>query len=343
MTRLGHSDMTAILDFVGTSRSFPDLPSFREGVLPGLGDLVPCDLVGYNEVDARSGSSMVLLDRPDVGFDGVEETLARLAHQHPVIRRQATGQRQTAAISDFLSAREFHRLELYDDLYRRLGAEDQLAFGLPGDVIVGIAFNRDKRTFSERDRAVLETVRPHMADAYRHTRARERTAALVAALADGIQRAGGAVLALDRHGRVDQVDVAAQHLLSAYCGPGLPPAPLKEWLDGSPESAPLELAGERGRLSITYFRGGDSTVLLLEEHLSGPDATRLRELGLTRREAEVLELVAIGRTNAQIAGVLVISPATVRKHLEKIYARLGVHSRTEAAARAHGSPRHDPG
>lgn len=82
---------------------------------------------------------------------------------------------------------------------------------------------------------------------------------------------------------------------------------------------------------------------MLEEHRSGPDATRLRELGLTRREAEVLELVAIGRTNAQIADVLVVSPATVRKHLEKIYAKLGVHSRTEAAARAHGSPAADPG
>lgn len=91
MTRLGHSDMTAILDLVGTSRSFPDLPSFREGVLPGLGDLVPCDLVGYNEVDARSGSSMVLLDRPEVGFDGVEETLARLAHQHPWSSRASAG------------------------------------------------------------------------------------------------------------------------------------------------------------------------------------------------------------------------------------------------------------
>ena len=150
MSRLGHADLTAVLDFAGTARSFPDLPAFREGVLPGLGELVPCDLVGYNEVDTRNGRSLVLLDQPERQLDDVEETLTRLAHQHPLIRRQAGGRNDTAAISDFLSARQFHRLELYDEIYRPLGAEDQIAFGLPGaDVVVGIAFNSARRDFTD--------------------------------------------------------------------------------------------------------------------------------------------------------------------------------------------------
>ena len=339
MTRLGHADTTAVLDFVGTARSFPDLPSFREGVLPGLGELLPCDLVGYNEVDAQKGESMVLLDRPEAKLDDVEENLARLAHEHPLIRRQASGQNATAAISDFLSQAEFHDLELYDTIYRRLGAEDQIAFGLAGTgVVVGIAFNRERRSFSQRDRTVLEAIRPHMADAYRQTRARERASALVAAMSEGLERAGGAVLTLDRLGRVDHAPPAARHLLAAYCGPALPPKPLAAWLADRPAAAPLELGSERGVLTVSHYHQGDTKVLLLEERRSGPDPGRLRELGLTRRETEVLRSVATGRTNQQIADELVVSPATVRKHLERIYTKLGVHSRTEAAARAHSPP-----
>jgi DNA-binding CsgD family transcriptional regulator len=54
--------------------------------------------------------------------------------------------------------------------------------------------------------------------------------------------------------------------------------------------------------------------------------------GLTRREREVLELVAQGWTNAEVARVVWISPGTVRKHLENAYEKLGVHTRTGAVA-----------
>ncbi len=55
---------------------------------------------------------------------------------------------------------------------------------------------------------------------------------------------------------------------------------------------------------------------------------------LTHREREVLELVAAGATNAAVAEALVVSPATVKKHLDNIYAKLDVSSRSAAAARA---------
>ena len=57
----------------------------------------------------------------------------------------------------------------------------------------------------------------------------------------------------------------------------------------------------------------------------------------------MLALVAMGRDNAQIADALVISQATQRKHLERIYTKLGVHTRTEVVARAHGAPAPESG
>jgi non-specific serine/threonine protein kinase len=53
---------------------------------------------------------------------------------------------------------------------------------------------------------------------------------------------------------------------------------------------------------------------------------------LSRREREVLALVAEGLTNRQIAERLVISPVTARNHVSSILTKLGMENRTQAAA-----------
>jgi DNA-binding CsgD family transcriptional regulator len=60
---------------------------------------------------------------------------------------------------------------------------------------------------------------------------------------------------------------------------------------------------------------------------------------LTRRQAEVLRLVAGGASDKEVALALGISPRTVQKHLEHVYARLGVHCRTGAAFALRSTPR----
>lgn len=62
----------------------------------------------------------------------------------------------------------------------------------------------------------------------------------------------------------------------------------------------------------------------------------LARLGLTRRESEVLQWVAAGKTDKEVAALLECSPRTVHKHLQRIYARLGVETRTAAVMRALG-------
>ena len=55
---------------------------------------------------------------------------------------------------------------------------------------------------------------------------------------------------------------------------------------------------------------------------------------LSKREREVLNFVAIGLSNREIAAQLVVERATVKKHLEHIFIKLDVHNRTSAIARA---------
>lgn len=74
--------------------------------------------------------------------------------------------------------------------------------------------------------------------------------------------------------------------------------------------------------------------LLLLEEQSPSLRNALGLLGLSQRETEVLYWVLRGKDNEAIAKHLEINLGTVRKHLESIYRKLGVQSRTEAIARA---------
>jgi DNA-binding NarL/FixJ family response regulator len=94
---------------------------------------------------------------------------------------------------------------------------------------------------------------------------------------------------------------------------------------------PLPAAGLRARSVLALLT-------LLRPHLQQAyrDAER-RRAGtpqLTPRHGELLRLVAAGHTNTQVARRLGLSEGTVRKHLEKIYTRLQVSSRTAAVTRA---------
>ena len=117
--------------------------------------------------------------------------------------------------------------------------------------------------------------------------------------------------------------------------------------------APYDVARARFLVARACRALGDADASALEleaaaavfrELGAAPDLARLEEVarqavarapdGLTARELEVLRLVASGRTNRQIAQTLVISEHTVARHLQNIFAKLGLSSRTAATAYA---------
>ena len=96
------------------------------------------------------------------------------------------------------------------------------------------------------------------------------------------------------------------------------------------------------RLKLHYLGdAGPNEILLRLAKEAGSDlsAELSSEFGLTTREGEVLSWLAKGKTNRDIAQILGLSPRTVDKHLEQIYAKLGVENRTAAAAIAANATR----
>ena len=79
---------------------------------------------------------------------------------------------------------------------------------------------------------------------------------------------------------------------------------------------------------------------LLDRFTVGPDPMVAARLGaLTRRETEVLGLVARGLSNAEVAVELHLSPATVKDHVAAVLAKLGVRDRVQATIAAYAEPR----
>jgi DNA-binding NarL/FixJ family response regulator len=96
--------------------------------------------------------------------------------------------------------------------------------------------------------------------------------------------------------------------------------------------------GELGRLEVEFVSGrsrGEPDALLLTLQPREPlSDANLRAPGLTKREAQLLRLVASGKSDAAIGTQLCIGTDAVKKHLQRIYRNLDVDSRTAALAKA---------
>ncbi len=121
------------------------------------------------------------------------------------------------------------------------------------------------------------------------------------------------------------------------CVPGEVPALFLQWLQASAagrDTRPLTRAlGAKQLVCTLQGRTPDEDWLIVLREVSDAatvEAT-MQALGLTLRESEVLYWVVKGKTNRDIGDILGSSPATVKKHLERVYEKLGVETRTAAA------------
>jgi DNA-binding CsgD family transcriptional regulator len=229
-----------------------------------------------------------------------------------------------------MTRRQLHRTALYDIVYASFGGEYLLGnhIATPESIVLALAFFRQPRGFTAREQALLDLARPYLREAYRSAATRDALAIL------------GLDARLVRH---EQGARPPHHLLRALGRPASRPArrlaTAHRLRQRVPSSGRAAHRGARGGRLVARLLAGPPDVVQLKEEQVGLSAQAIVSLGLRQRENDVLVLVAQGAKDSEAARALGITTRTVHKHLEQIYQKLGVHTRTAAAALAHEAAR----
>ncbi len=310
---------------------------FRSRLLSELKRLVAYDIGSFNVVSPAALAAQIgAVDPEDCRRDSDEEILGAYLSQNPLVA--AADPHRVLKFSYFIALRQLHRLDLYDAAYRELQVERQIAFLLPAPAtnMIGVALSRRRPDFSERDRLVLDTGRPLVVAAYE----RAITLTGLRGTMSALERAGDStaqtVVVLDPDGRIQLATAAARGLLAALPSPHRPsclPEPLASRSEAQRRRGgtgqPLVIGDATASFVCGAVNGFDAIVVERPATLS---VGAMRAAGSTRREAEIMMLVAQGLTNTLIALELTVSERTVAKRLEHVFAKLGVSNRTAAVA-----------
>jgi DNA-binding CsgD family transcriptional regulator len=342
---LSLADLDRLVTVLPTLYQVDDLSQFPERVIHVLKALFPATGYSYNDVDATRGRIVELMEPFVVLTPELRPALEHNLLDHPAVAHFIeTADGRPHAISDFISRTEFRRRPLYGELYRATGSEDQLSIGIGKPPrFVGVCVNRDRWEFDARDRLMLDMLRSHLGAAYRAASERTLSQQIIAAGNLGVVR-------LDMDGRSITVDDLARASLAEVYTDWPPrsrmlPGDLAAWVrvqrqnfeaDPSAPLEPLMVEHRHVRVQIRFVPGTLATgaSLILRRNAHALTAAGIRQLGLSPREGEVLQLLVTGASSTEIAAALVVSPNTVSRHLHNLYQKLGVSSRTGAIARA---------
>ena len=347
--------MRAALKFLGALQTATGSDAFRTCIVTGLRKLVPADRCSFSYFHPGTHRATWIADGGSEPADpAAARFLAAHLHHHPAFTRfRRTGEVRWVRLSDLTTKRRFHHSVLYNEWYRHVGVEYQatvLFSGIPRG-IVAPALSRDgRRDFAERELTLLGAVLPHLVQAYRGAANVTRLQQEMYQLGQGLETARIAVIMLAEDRRIHLTTTLARQRLAEYFGrrprnTNRLPTSLLDWvvqhdrrptaLDDVPRPvAPLVVTAGTKRLVVRLVGEPGRRVLFLDEQYVDMSLATVEQLGLRRREAEILKWVAAGKRDGEIATILAISPRTVHHHLERIYRKLNVETRTAAAAMA---------
>ena len=165
---------------------------------------------------------------------------------------------------------------------------------------------------------------------------------------EGLDAADVGIIMLVGGGRIHGMTVRASRWLEEYFGESKHratrlPKRLEAWVgwhesaasgrdDLPPPRRPLVAQRDGKCLVVRLVGTSGHFMLLLTERYAELSVEPLAPLGLSRRETEVLKWVAEGKRDGEIAIILGISPRTVNHHVQRVCSKLGVETRTAAAA-----------
>ncbi|MFC0111434.1 helix-turn-helix transcriptional regulator [Kibdelosporangium aridum] len=181
MVDLAADDLRRALDFVGALYEDIDDVAIASETLAILGDLVGCDLVSATSMDHTDRRVLEsTIDRTERESLLDRQGFAEAVSEHPGFGAYRSGALRlgtSVALTDLAAPSVLRRFQFYVDFYRPEGTADQLVCAIRSTGRLGtvITFNRDRYGFSDRDRAVVDLIAPHVSSALA---VRERIAAL---------------------------------------------------------------------------------------------------------------------------------------------------------------------
>lgn len=325
--QLSRADAERLLGFVAEAQALDGPEPFSTELLDELGDVMESEFASYYS-----------FGRPYRGQYGhtVCSSEARYVARLPVERKPAA----TEPIA-LPNAEQPNYVGFWSDVFDRASrrrfettpsakvfevvdcAWTLFPFGANQTAV--LCFHRNDRDFTDGDRRRVRALRPHVAALIRDAHARRRLDALLKAAnsLETSERRGFVLLSGPLE--VEHASHAARRLLTAWFGSrdgGHLPLLVHEWLRSESRREPLRLDAGAKRLVVEAPTNG---VLVLTEEAVVPAS-------LTVRELDVLRGLAAGKSTAEVACDLWVTRATVSKHLEHIYRKLGVSSRTAALA-----------
>jgi DNA-binding CsgD family transcriptional regulator len=320
--------------------SLDDLDTFAVKSLLAIDRVVQSEIPLFQIADVHIGQFQ---DTFCPGYPGSNPELSRIKRLHleeqPIAQNIPQALPEAGKIRDFVDRQEFHNLEIYREVFRQLLPESEFEswnrLTMDNIKLVGLTLSRSQYSFTERDRILVNLLHPHLVQAYINAQKYQD-------LRQKIGRIGE--IQLDPDGRVLWIGIQSLRWLEKYF-----PQPncieqfsfpdylwnwVKDCVDSPATYSPLEIHRKNQQLTIRLIIKEDENIYLLlleEEVLSLLDS--LKMLDLSQRETEVLAWVIQGKDNLSIAADLRIGIGTVRKHLENIYRKWNVSSRTEAIAK----------
>lgn len=347
MKYLNHHDWQTLISAIETLHSDFDPQTLTQRTLAAASNIIAAaDSVAFTGFSWSGVNADLVWANVEAYSPEEIEILAAHIHENPlfeeyIIKHSA----ETLKITDLISPDKFERTAVYNEFYKNFGISNQLVtpMRISDEMFISCSINSKHRDFSERDKEVLTLIAPHLASAIRNAFAYQRLSAALDTEACGI-------VALSSQSKAVFISEFARLVFAKYfagekfAADDLPET-LSDWIkkinlsvrsnEFNASPSPLKISNQNGELTVRLAfnkQTGERTLMLEEKRFAAPEA--FLSFGLTKRESEILFWITQGKSDEIIARLCGISPRTVHKHVQNIYVKLGVETRTAAMLRA---------
>jgi DNA-binding CsgD family transcriptional regulator len=339
MERLTKTELRTLLECIKECYPICDRETFTQRVVSRLAKIVQSNIRRYNELGPPPARKNCANGTQRRCSASEAEPLIRDIHKNP----PSSHHRNNAEVAHEHSSKS----GLSGQFHRTFGVSHLTA----AQAVKESKPNLGTRHSTKHNELLLERLTHHLLHGGRNSRAATRGQQKFNVLQHALNTLSIGLIVLTVHGKIRLATPFAIDQMRNYFGQEgvdtnhLPQA-LRSWVkqqqralrqkdDVAPPEISLVLEHDEKHLTIRFVLGSDQNLLLLQEQLAATKCGSTMSCGLSRRESQVLEWLSQGKTNKEIGVILELSPRTVQKHLEHIYQKMGVESRTGAAAKAY--------